>query len=79
MKIIPRIPAVAKTYGRAFVAVVLFAFIADGADVFAVSVTDLKTWLAAGLAASGAVALKALDSSEPDFGRFDEAKLEGDE
>ncbi len=63
------IPAPVKTYGRAFLAVVLAAFIADGADVFAVDVTELKTWLAAGLGAAGAVALKALDPNESDFGR----------
>lgn len=65
----PTLPAWLKTYLRAFAAVVLALFIADGADVFAVSATDLKAWLAAGLGAAGAVALKALDPNETDFGR----------
>lgn len=67
-----KIPAPVKTYGRAFFAIVLMLFIADGADVFAVSVTDLKAWLAAGIGAAGALALKALDPTtgqEADFGR----------
>lgn len=62
-------PAPVKTYLRAFAAVVLALFLADGADVFAVDATDLRAWLAAGLASCIAVALKALDSTEPEYGR----------
>ena len=65
----PTPPPWLKTYLRAFFAVVLALFLADGADVFAVTATDLRTWLAGGLGAAGAVALKALDPNETDFGR----------
>ena len=34
-----------ESYVKVFLAVVLGLFLADGADLFAVDATDLKTWL----------------------------------
>jgi hypothetical protein len=48
--------------------VVLGLFIADGADIFAVSATDLKAWVAAGLAAVLPVVVTALNKSDPRYG-----------
>lgn len=67
-----RKPAV-KSYTRAAFAVVLAAFLADGADLFSVSLDDLRTWLALGIGAAGAVGLKALDGNEPEFGRVNDS------
>lgn len=58
----------AKTYAKTFAAVVLGLFLASGADVFSVSVTDLKAWLAAGLAAVLPVIITALDPSDTRYG-----------
>ncbi len=60
-------PAV-KTFIRAFIPAVLAAFLADGADIFAVSLSDLRAWLAIGIGAGGAVVLKAIDPSETEYG-----------
>jgi hypothetical protein len=57
-----------RSYVVSFVTVVLGLFIADGADVFAVSATDLKSWLAAGLAAVLPVVVTALNKSDPRYG-----------
>ena len=57
------IPPQAKTFLRTFLVVVVGLFVADGADVFGVSVTDLRAWLAAGLAGASVVVLKWLDPS----------------
>jgi len=43
-------------------------FLADGADVFSVDATDLRTWLAAGLAATLPLLVTALDPSDTRFG-----------
>lgn len=58
-----------KSYVKVFVAVVLGLFLADGADVFAVDATDLKTWLAAGIASVLPLLVTALDPSDARFGR----------
>ena len=60
---------VLKSYVKVFVAVVLGLFLADGADVFAVDATDLKTWLAAGIASVLPLLVTALDPSDARFGR----------
>jgi hypothetical protein len=57
-----------RSYVVSFVTVVLGLFIADGADVFAVSATDLKSWLAAGLAAVLPVVVTALNKSDSRYG-----------
>jgi hypothetical protein len=63
---------VLKSYVKVFVAVVLGLFLADGADVFAVDATDLKTWLAAGVASILPLLVTALDPSDNRFGRNSE-------
>lgn len=57
-----------RSYVVSFVTVILGLFIADGADIFAVSATDLKSWLAAGLAAILPVVVTALNKSDPRYG-----------
>jgi hypothetical protein len=57
-----------RSYVVSFVTVILGLFIADGADVFAVSSTDLKAWLAAGLAAVLPVIVTALNPNDPRYG-----------
>lgn len=57
-----------RSYVVSFVTVILGLFIADGADIFAVSATDLKSWLAAGLAAVLPVIVTALNKSDPRYG-----------
>lgn len=57
-----------RSYVISFITVVLGLFIADGADVFAVSPEDLRTWLAAGLAAVLPVVVTALNPSDPRYG-----------
>jgi Na+-transporting NADH:ubiquinone oxidoreductase subunit NqrB len=57
-----------RSYVISFVTVILGLFIADGADIFAVSSTDLKAWLAAGLAAVLPVIITALNPNDPRYG-----------
>lgn len=57
-----------RSYVVSFVTVILGLFLADGADIFAVSSTDLKSWLAAGLAAVLPVIITALNPSDPRYG-----------
>lgn len=57
-----------KSYLKVFVSVVIGMFLADGADVFSVDASDLRTWLAAGLAATLPLIVTALDPSDPRFG-----------
>lgn len=56
------------SYVKVFLAVVLGLFLADGADVFAVDATDLKTWLAAGVASVLPLLITALDPTDRRFG-----------
>jgi hypothetical protein len=58
-----------KSYLKVFVSVVLGMFLADGADVFAVDASDLRTWLAAGLAAVVPLLITAIDPKDHRFGR----------
>lgn len=58
-----------KSYAKVFIAVVLGLFLADGADVFAVDASDLRTWLAAGLAAVVPMIITVLDPKDHRFGR----------
>jgi hypothetical protein len=57
-----------RSYVVSFATVILGLFIADGADVFSVSADDLRTWLAAGLAAVLPVIVTALNKSDPRYG-----------
>jgi len=59
----------AKSYVKVFAAVVLGLFLADGADVFAVDAGDLRTWLAAGLAAVLPMVITVLDPKDRRFGK----------
>lgn len=58
-----------KSYVKVFLAVVLGLFLADGADVFAVDMTEIRSWLAAGLASVLPLIITALDPSDNRFGR----------
>lgn len=58
-----------KSYVKAFLAVVLGLFLADGADVFAVDMTDIRSWLAVGLASVLPLIITALDPTDHRFGR----------
>lgn len=60
---------IAKSYGKVFLAVVLGLFLADGADVFAIDMQDLRTWVAAGLAAVLPLVITALDPTDHRFGK----------
>ena len=64
-----QIRAAAWSYVKVFLATVLALFLADGADVFAVDATDLRTWLAAGVASILPVVISALDVRDHRFGR----------
>ena len=57
-----------ESYVKVFLAVVLGLFLADGADLFAVDATDLKTWLAAGIASVLPLIITALDPTDHRFG-----------
>lgn len=54
---------------RTFVAIVIAMFIADGADIFAVDSTDLRSWLAAGFAATLPMIVRWLNPQDAEFGR----------
>jgi hypothetical protein len=58
-----------KSYVKVFAATVLGLFLSDGADVFNVSWTDLRTWLAAGVASVLPLIITALDKTDPRWGR----------
>ena len=53
---------------RSFLAIVIAMFIADGADLFAVELTDLRSWTAAAFAATLPVIVRALNPSDFEFG-----------
>lgn len=58
-----------QSYLKVFLSVVLGFFLADGADVFSVSVTELQTWIAAALASVLPLIITALNPSDSRFGR----------
>lgn len=58
-----------KSYVKVFLAVVLGLFLADGADVFAVEMSDIRSWVAAGLASVLPLLITALDPTDNRFGR----------
>lgn len=59
---------VIKSYIKVFLATSLSLFLADGADVFAVSFADVRTWLAAGVASILPLIITALDPNDYRFG-----------
>jgi hypothetical protein len=58
----------AWSYAKVVLAVVLGLFLADGADVFSVDATDLRTWVSAGIASVLPIIISALDPKDPRFG-----------
>lgn len=58
-----------KSYLKVFASVILGLFLADGADLFAVEVTDLRAWLAAGLASVLPLIITALDPEDHRWGK----------
>lgn len=58
-----------KSYIKVFLSVVLGMFLADGADVFAVDASDLRTWLAAGSASVVPLIITALDPNDNRWGK----------
>ena len=56
------------SYVKVFLAVVLGLFLVDGADVFSVDATDLKTWIAVGIASVLPLIITALDPKDSRFG-----------
>jgi len=54
---------------RTFLAIVLAMFLADGADIFAVELSDLRAWVAAGFAATLPVVVRYLNPMDAEFGR----------
>jgi hypothetical protein len=58
-----------KSYLKVFLATVLGLFLADGADVFGVDATDLKTWLAAGIASILPLIITAVDPTDTRWGK----------
>lgn len=58
-----------KSWIKVFAATVLSLFLVDGADVFGVDWTDLRTYLAAGVASVLPLVITWLDPNDPRFGR----------
>ena len=58
-----------KSWAKVFVATVLALFLADGGDVFGVDWSDLRTYLAAGVASVLPLIITWLDPTDPRFGR----------
>lgn len=69
-----KIVEILKSYLKVFVSVVLGLFLADGADLFAVDATDLRTWLAAGLSSVLPLLITALDPSDHRWGKNGEVE-----
>lgn len=65
----PTLRAAAASYARTYASVMVGFFIADGADVFGVTVSELRVWQAAALAATLAPAARALNPKDTAFGR----------
>lgn len=57
-----------KSYVKVFAATVLSLFLVDGADIFSVEYSDLRLWLAAGIASVLPLIITALDSSDHRWG-----------
>ncbi len=57
-----------KSWVVVFVATILTLFLADGADVFAVDMSDLKAWVAAAVAAVVPLVLNFLNPKDTRYG-----------
>jgi hypothetical protein len=53
---------------RSFLAIILAMFLADGADLFAVELSDLRAWVAAGFAATLPVVVRWLNPADVAMG-----------
>lgn len=58
-----------KSWVKVFAATMLGALLADGADVFSVDFTDIRTYVVAGVAAVLPLVITYLDIKDPRFGR----------
>lgn len=58
-----------KSYLKVFISVVLGLFLVDGADIFSVEMADIRSWLAAGLAAVIPLIITALDPTDNRWGK----------
>ena len=61
--------AMLKSWVKVFAATILSLFLADGGDVFSVDRSDLRVYLAAGVAAVLPLVITWLDPSDTRFGR----------
>ena len=75
--------AMLGTYARALVAIFLTAvigsFLDSKQDIFSVDLTDLKTYIAAGVAAAIPVLLRWLNPNDPSYGLAYDGTDEDDE
>lgn len=60
---------------KVFVTVVLGLFLADGADLFGVTLGDLRAWLAAGFVATLPVIINALNPKDTRYGNGSTTRL----
>lgn len=58
-----------KSWIKVFAATVLSLFLADGGDVFGVDWSDVRTYVAAGVASVLPLVITWLDPTDPRFGR----------
>lgn len=65
--------AMVFSWVKVFASVVLGLFLADGADVFAVDASDVRLWLAAGLAAVVPLVVNYINPHDTRYGRGAEA------
>ena len=57
-----------KSWVVVFVATILTLFLADGADIFAVDMSDLKAWVSAAVAAVVPLVLNFLNPKDTRYG-----------
>jgi hypothetical protein len=60
-----------KSWVKVFAATVLSLFLVDGGDVFGVDWTDVRTYVAAGVASVLPLIITWLDPTDTRFGRHD--------
>jgi hypothetical protein len=58
-----------KSWGKVFMSTVLALFLVDGADVFGVNWSDLRMYLATGVAAVLPLAITYLDPTDTRWGK----------
>jgi hypothetical protein len=59
----------AKSWVKVFAATVLSLFLADGGDVFTVGWSDVRTWIAAGVASVLPLVITWLDPTDSRWGK----------